>query len=125
MNVEKRRFQRIPFDAIAMIGTEPAISGMLQDISLKGALIALSKGDKMPSKDSFCVVTIKPNQSDFSIQLDTQVAYVNPDTHTFGVNITKLELDSATHLRRLIEINLGDEMALQRELNNLISTLEN
>ena len=124
MNVEKRRFQRIPFDAVAIIGTEPAISGILQDISLKGALIALSKGDRMPLKDSFCEVTIQPNQSDFSIKFNTQVAYVNPNTHTFGVNITKLELDSATHLRRLIEINLGDEAALQRELNNLISTFE-
>lgn len=126
MNEDKRRFQRIPFDATVLvkINNEPEILGVLRDISLKGALIALTAPAKMPAQDTFCDLSIKPDQSDFSINLSAQVAYVDSDTRTFGVNITKLELDSASHLRRLVEVNLGNEAALQRELTNLIGALD-
>jgi hypothetical protein len=32
-----------------------------------------------------------------------------------------MEIDSITHLRRLVELNLGDEALLERELEQLLS----
>jgi hypothetical protein len=126
MNEDKRRFQRIPFDAEVKvyIDNHPPLIGVLQDISLKGALIAVSPNDTMPLVQSSCDITINTTQGDLIIELSAQVSYVHAKLHTFGVNITKLEIESASHLRRLVEVNLGSEEALQRELSNLISAME-
>jgi hypothetical protein len=123
---EKRRFQRIPFEAAAAVSidNDPQITGKLQDISMKGALISLATTDALPDKQTFCEVSITPDQSDFNIVLNAQVCYLNKDLHTIGVNIIKMDVDAASHLRRLVEINLGNEEALQRELVNLISAME-
>ena len=40
--------------------------------------------------------------------------------HHLGLFCHHIDIDSITHLRRLIELNLGDETLLQRELAELL-----
>ena len=38
-----------------------------------------------------------------------------------GVRCESIDLDSVSHLRRLVELNVGDESILQRDLSSLIA----
>jgi hypothetical protein len=38
-----------------------------------------------------------------------------------GFQVQYIDLDSATHLRRLVELNLGDPALLEREFENLLA----
>ncbi|MFC3700286.1 PilZ domain-containing protein [Reinekea marina] len=123
MTEEKRRFQRIPFDSniVITLPDQAQISGELHDISLKGALVCLPESTSLPALKTQCAATVSPSDDSWEIAFDGEIAYVNESAHTFGLSIIKLELDSASLLRRLIEVNLGDEAALQRELDHLIN----
>jgi hypothetical protein len=110
---ERRRFQRIAFDApTEIIQGERRWTVELHDVSLKGLLI------KRPSGWNG-----DPNQAfDAAIQLadDTRVAMEVVLTRTqddlLGFVCRHIDLDSISHLRRLVELNLGDDSLLEREL---------
>ena len=110
---ERRRFQRIAFDApTEIVQGERRWTVELHDVSLKGLLIkrpAAWNGD--------------PNQPfEANIQLadDTRVRMEVVLTRTqddlLGFVCRHIDLDSISHLRRLVELNLGDESLLEREL---------
>ena len=54
---------------------------------------------------------------DASIRMDVTVAHVE-DQH-IGFRCEHIDLDSITHLRRLVELNVGDIDILNRELSAL------
>ena len=43
------------------------------------------------------------------------------EAHKLGFECTRIDQQSISHLRRVVELNLGDEALLQRELKALIS----
>ena len=110
---ERRRFQRIAFDApTEIIQGERRWTVELHDVSLKGLLVKFP-----PQWDG------DPNQPfNASIQLaeDAHVQMEVVLTHTHGELLgfvcRHIDLDSISHLRRLVELNLGDETLLEREL---------
>lgn len=48
------------------------------------------------------------------IKMDITVAYI--EDQQIGLDCKGIDLDSITHLRRLVELNLGDANLLKREL---------
>jgi hypothetical protein len=44
------------------------------------------------------------------------------ENNLVGLEITSMDLDSATNLRRLVELNLADPSLLERELSQLTAT---
>ncbi|ATX77834.1 PilZ domain-containing protein [Reinekea forsetii] len=127
MEPNKRRFQRIPFDAqIRMTLTDKnrePITGLLQDISLKGALITVSKASTVLTIGQRGALKIRPEQSDIEFNFTVEVAYALSDKPTYGLNLVGLDLESASYLRRLIEVNLGNDDGLQREFSHLIEAM--
>ena len=127
MEPNKRRFQRIPFDAqIRMTLTDKnrePITGLLQDISLKGALITVSKASAVLTIGQRGALKIRPEQSDIEFDFTVEVAYALSDKPTYGLNLVGLDLESASYLRRLIEVNLGNDDGLQREFSHLIEAM--
>lgn len=124
----RRRFQRIPFDAeiyltAADVCAEP-IAGVLHDISLKGLLIAVPETAPAIPPQTCAELLVLPDQGDIELKFKVAVAYAREDRCLYGLNLLSLDVESATHLRRLIEVNLGDEQSLQRELVNLIEAME-
>jgi hypothetical protein len=128
MSTDQRRFKRIPFEKpIQLIKTtdpDESFPGSLKDISLKGALVSLESNEHSIAVDDLLTLAIGPFQGDFDITLNVDVAYIGDGENTLGLNITSLDVESAAHLRRLIEVNLGDEVLIQRELSNLIQAME-
>lgn len=125
MTKEQRRFQRIAFDArVTLDFGDAQYAGVLRDISLKGALIVLNEGAGPIETGQTGELKVRLDQGDVEMQMEISVAYVHPQRQACGVSILSMDVDTASHLRRLVEVNLGDAGALQRELSKLIEAME-
>lgn len=114
---EKRRFSRVPFDADThVIINGRNITCRLIDISVKGVLVELPPNELIslgvPAK-----LELNLNNDDARIRMDLVTAHVT--SSKAGFYCQEIDSDSMTHLRRLIELNLGDPELFNRELRQL------
>lgn len=91
----------------------------MQDLSLKGALLRLPRAGAVAVGDP-CLLNISLAQMEVGIAMAGEVAHVEGE-HV-GLLCRSIDIESITHLRRLLEINLGDAALLERELKALISS---
>jgi hypothetical protein len=114
---KKRFFWRTAFHAPARLSTPDGDQSVqLVDISLKGVLLHTqphwhaAKGTKV--------------QLFVSLAADAQMSMWCTAAHVDGVRLglrcDNIDLDSITHLRRLVELNVGDHHILERDLACLI-----
>jgi len=115
---QRRLFTRIAFDTGVALDT---LSGTheckLVDISLKGALV----GRPLPWQANIgepCRLLVKLAEDGTSINMAGEVAHV--EEGRLGIHCTEIDLESITNLRRLVELNLGDEAALHREIAAMV-----
>lgn len=114
---EHRHHQRILFETpVRMIIKGEKIRSTALDLSLKGVLI--KRPDQWPANvgDSG-LIQIELNNGETIIEMEVTVAHCE-DTQV-GFHCDHIDIDSITHLRRLVELNLGDEKLLERELAHL------
>ncbi len=113
---EQRRFSRIAFDAPATV-TQHAHEWQTRviDLSLKGVLVKALE-DHEVTADTEATVTV---QLDGSTGIIMQCRMAHSEPGRCGFHCEHIDLDSITHLRRLVELNLGDEELLERELSRL------
>ena len=117
MTEEHRLFTRIPFESqVHITSAEGSWDCKLIDISLKGVLVEKPEDWKGDVEDP-CMVELELSGSDISIRMDVSVAHIEHD-HV-GFRCEHIDLDSITHLRRLVELNVGDTDILDRELHAL------
>jgi hypothetical protein len=118
-NIESRHFSRIQF-SIPVTLSNPDTNQLwkckLIDISLHGALIS------QPEQWTGNVGELY--QIDIFLGKDCNIAMearaVHIEQHSLGFSCQHIDLDSVTHLRRLVELNLGDEKILEREFSELL-----
>ncbi|WP_088332311.1 PilZ domain-containing protein [Lacimicrobium sp. SS2-24] len=118
MNTENRRqFTRIIFSAPveARQGSHKWECRLL-DISLKGVLLEAPEHFTASHEDSLLLVVTLPGISS-SLMMEGQIKH--QDDHQIGIKINMLDIDSASRLRRLVELNVGDDTLLKRELEKL------
>jgi hypothetical protein len=112
-----RRFSRFPFGAHAHLhGRDQAWSSELVDISLKGALVTQPAGATLQVGDALRL-DLSTDDGAFTICMATEVAHLAGGR--VGLRCQHIDLESITHLRRLVELNLGDPAKLDRELHAL------
>lgn len=120
MPYERRHYVRVHFDAPALLTTQrDAFSVQVLDLSLKGALVRMPV-ETVLEPGTICQLTMPLADSGNHIAMSAEVAHLQ-GTHT-GLLCTSIDLDSVTHLRRLIELQLGDPALLERDLAELIQT---
>src|SRR5690606_6269068 len=109
---ERRRFSRVDFDAVVEL-TQGAQTwtAKLVDISLKGLLLTQSGTLPLPKDQSIQVKIVLSDQT--PITMDAEI--VHQSATQLGLACSLIDLDSISHLRRLIELNLGDPAAAERE----------
>lgn len=120
VNEERRDFSRIALHRPSLLnvhGTQNACE--LVDISLRGALVRVPDGFSWGVGEA-CTLSIRLDQGANTIRMSGVIAHRAPST--VGVHCHEVDLDSAAHLRRLLEVNLADDRLLQRELIALISS---
>ena len=116
---DRRQYSRIAFHAPAQLVLAGAtLDVVVLDISLKGALIGLPAQTVLPDGASG-QLQIKLDAVDGLISMDTRVTHVGGGNA--GLLCLVIDIDSVTHLRRLVELNLGDPLLLERELSALIA----
>ena len=115
---DSRRFSRIVFHRPAKleIGSLAATCEVL-DVSLKGALLEVPPGFAGKPGEA-CRLTIRLDAGDAVIRMGGQVAH--REAGRVGVRCSEIDLESITHLRRLVELNVGDDEILHRELAALV-----
>ncbi len=117
MSSERRLFARVNFDTMAqLISTGEPKEVHVHDLSFKGALVEAPSGWVAPI-GAPCVLRIHLANSDTNITMSAKVAHVE-GTHA-GLLCQSIDLDSMTHLRQLIQFNLGDPQLLEREFKAL------
>lgn len=118
---EKRRFHRILFDAACDVHWQDQVwSTQVLDISLKGLLLKLPAGWRVPLNQP-CEVVVHLDDKETGIVMAVELRHV--EDGKLGFKCQYIDLDSASHLKRLVELNLGDQALLERELNHLIEPI--
>lgn len=112
---QQRLFNRIPFHVTARLQSgEHRWEGQLVDISLHGALVRTSETIHTDNGQLLLTVQLEGGPS---ICMDVEIAHREKDET--GLRCKDIDVDSITHLRRLLELNLGDPELVQRELSAL------
>ncbi|MBI4986291.1 MAG: PilZ domain-containing protein [Rhodocyclales bacterium] len=116
---ERRKFWRAAFSApVKLIGDAFAIDAMLDDISLKGALLE-APPEWQGKVGERCHLKLRlGGDRDMKIAMWGRITHI--DGRRVGLLCESIDLDSATHLRRLVELNAGDPALLERELAALV-----
>ncbi|MGE8500140.1 MAG: PilZ domain-containing protein [Pseudomonas sp.] len=110
---DRRRFHRIAFDAPTELVQEARRWPVeLHDISLKGLLVRRPEGWNGDPNQPFDAIV----ELGGGTQVRMEVVLTRTQHDLLGFVCRHIDLDSISHLRRLIELNLGDESLLEREL---------
>jgi hypothetical protein len=115
----RRRFSRIPFQRSAelVLGTDRVPVEVI-DVSLNGALLQVPPGFA-GRRGQPCSLNIRLEPSESYIRMVGEMAHVEPGR--VGLRREEIDLESMAHLRRLVELNLGDTSLLEREFDALIA----
>ncbi len=113
---ERRNFHRILFDApVTVIYNTRRFHSKLIDISLNGALLEAAEGFNGKTGDT---VLLKIKLGD-EISIDMEAQLAHREENHLGMRCRHIDMESIGHLRRLVELNLGDTALLERELSAL------
>ncbi len=114
---EQRHFRRIPFDTRVILKNDnQEWCCHLVDISLQGALVEVKDPWTESSKDQYTLEFLQSG-TDVLIHMDVSIKHVNDKF--LGLQVKHIDLESISHLKRLVELNLGSGDAINRELTEL------
>lgn len=117
MAQNRRKFSRVPFSCEASFFLPDGEFGVeVLDLSLKGALIH-------PNANMFVTVgtngTLKIPLDGAGTSIRMEATVVHHLGNHYGLLCRDIDIDSMTHLRTLLKMNLGDENLAEREFTQL------
>ena len=113
---ERRQVHRVTFHAEGRLHCPQGILAIhISDLSLKGALVTIAEAGAAPPPISAMTCRMELPLDD-EIKIECNAHVVRQDGRELGLHIDELDLESIQHLRRLIELNLGDPELLNRDL---------
>jgi len=117
---EKRRFTRIKFVTDVRIKVkEHTFDGDLIDLSLNGALMHSNKQALLTLGEE-CELCFYLPSSDITLVFNVKLSH--SENQNLGFEFVSEDLDTMTHLRRLLELNMGDDEKITEELSVLGSS---
>ncbi len=116
---DRRRFTRIAFDAKTELKlAEQSWPVELVDISFNGVLVARPSGFEPHLEHDY---TVNVQLLDGELTICLPVTLVRTGDDLLGFRCNSIDIDSMSHLRRLVELNLGSVELLDRELEHLVN----
>ena len=120
-NEQRRKFSRVQFHEGAMLDLAGhGLACEVRDLSLKGALLSCpTVGNVFCSakRGEACRLHLTLS-GEAAVAMSGEIAHVeviDGRVH-IGIRCREIDLDSIAHLRRLVELNLGDADLLDREM---------
>lgn len=114
---QRRHFSRVPFDIDStLVDDEVKLDISVIDLSLKGALIT-KPPEWSQSNCQGLLLKMRLVDSDVIMQMKCDVAHEHGNS--IGLKFVEIDVDSISHLRRLMELNVGDSDLINREVNEL------
>ncbi|WP_038173948.1 MULTISPECIES: PilZ domain-containing protein [Vibrio] len=115
--IERRRFSRIVYQAKAVLTQDSTeVNALICDLSLHGVL-ATSEQFGLLDTDKQVNVTFSLPDSDITLQLVANV--VGLHNNVIRLSIDHIDIESIGHLKRLVELNVGDDDLLHRDIEHL------
>ncbi|MCB1923350.1 MAG: PilZ domain-containing protein [Gammaproteobacteria bacterium] len=115
---DRRRFHRIATDKPVTVSSNgEQHTGVVLDVSLRGMLFTANDG-WLPAAGTAIEARIAIDGDVHGINMSGTVAHVEQDN--IGLLCTSIDVDSATTLKRMVELNLGDHALLERDLIELV-----
>lgn len=119
MSTQHRRLNaRVPFvEGASLQLNRDRLQCTVHNLSLKGALL-LCEHDLQAKGGDLAELGLELSGGQAVVRMKGTVAHVEhaSDGTRIGLACQEIDLDSITHLRRLLELNLGDPALLEREL---------
>ncbi len=116
---DRRRFRRIQFDKEAtLIFKDQSIACTILDICLKGALVHTDSDIAIPAQHAGQLVISLDDQEQ---QIVMTVKLTHRSQQQLGLQCIEIDLDSISHLRRLVELNASGDELLDREFAALLA----
>ncbi|MGB1200690.1 MAG: PilZ domain-containing protein [Cognaticolwellia aestuarii] len=113
----RRQFTRVLFSMQAKLSlSEEQFEVKVHDISLNGALLYFDCQGLTLTRQ-LGLLSFQLDNNDSAITMDIAVVY--QEGNEIGVQCNAIDIDSVSLLRRLIELNLGDDEQLHKELSQL------
>ncbi|MET2847894.1 PilZ domain-containing protein [Vibrio owensii] len=114
---ERRRFSRIIYQVSALLEQgDLALQATIQDLSLHGLLLKAENASSL--EPSFKVdVAFSFAQSEQVMQLTANIISITDNEIRLKIN--NIDIDSISQLKRFIELNVGNNELLNRELEHL------
>ena len=113
---ERRHFSRVGFDVAATLQSgAQGLEVQVRDLSLNGALLELPARAALTAK-ARCWLHV-PLSAEVEISMHLELVHLRDGLA--GFHCLEIDIDSMSHLRRLVELNSGDPELLQRELAEL------
>lgn len=115
--MEKRHFSRIMIESeVELSSGEFKWHSHLVDLSLKGALIECPS-QFIPNISAKLHIKIMLPSHPQEIEFDGTICHI--ERNNLGVRCDKMDIFSISELRKMLELNLGNEDLLNRELHAL------
>lgn len=115
--IERRRFSRIVYRTQATLTQGMnAIDASICDLSLHGLLVSSDQSATLDVSEQVNVEFSLPG-SDVTIQLVGNIVGIN--NNMIRLKIDHIDIESIGHLKRLIELNVGDDELLHRDIEHL------
>ncbi|MFA5982726.1 MAG: PilZ domain-containing protein [Methylococcaceae bacterium] len=112
-NIDKRNYHRILYKADAALSDGNNISRCeIIDLSLKGCLLRL----ELPWEGELEKVYILTWQLSETIKIEMHITISHAHDDCVGFKCEHIDIDSISELRRLVELNIGDSLLLERDL---------
>ena len=120
---QRRVFSRIPFDADYCLYNPNADrywKGRVVDLSLKGTLIE-RPGNLTPELGEEFVVELLLGSDNLKVVMLVSVAHF--DENNIGFRCLHIDLESISHLRKILEFNLGKPEMVEREIMEMLKVV--
>jgi len=126
-SLQRRKFTRVHFEEGGTLRlADQTFACTVRDLSLKGALLvcpaaSLPHDLARPGNLGVLNLTLEGSEA-VTVSMQGEISHVESQGENLhlGLKCLSIDLDSITHLRRLVELNLGDEHLLEREMAALI-----
>lgn len=117
--MHNRRFRRVHFETEVTLNVGHEVwSGELLEVAMKGAMVSTSAPLPLTPGTNCSLCISLPGTS---ISLNFQAVLIHAEGSHYGFRFISEDLETLTHLRKLIELNTGDAEATRSELSSWLS----